>query len=245
MCTISWLTTRDGLHVRFNRDESIRRALATPPTLHHEEQLPFLAPTDPEGGGTWLAVTADGTVHALLNHYSIDAPIHRTPLSRGVVPYRLASGQWLIAQLLADPDPLQNIRPFHLIILSLETASCYTWDGEHLKHIPLNRDCGCITTSSLDPQNVTQFRLAAFARVMASENPPHPALLDRFHDGTETSGDPAASVLMDRDSRRTVSQSRIHIGNSRIAFEERLRDPHDTGFQTESHLAELPRAIHR
>jgi hypothetical protein len=237
---MSWLATPDGMQARFNRDESTARAAARAPALHRGHTAPFIAPIDPEGGGTWITLSADGCVHALLNRYDIPHPPVPRPLSRGVVPWNLSCGQWHIADLLVDPSPLKNFGPFDLVKIATGEATRYSWNGSDFRGQAMDSTADCLSSSSLDPERVTGRRLAAFRRLFLSA-PLDPAQLHSFHDGYETAGDPASSVLMDRPGRRTISQSRIHIGRQHVAFEERIRDPDGDGFLKHSHRITMSR----
>lgn len=230
MCTISWLVADDGLRVHFNRDERRTRETAAPPHLWRGNPHPFIAPIDTRGGGTWLAVSADGTVRALLNHYGCPPQETAGETSRGMVPSRLASGEWHLTDLLENPDRLAGIAPFHLLTLTATSATRHTWDGEAWRIQTVDSAVGCFTTSSWKPLEVSAFRLAAFSKFTAKGRQTSPADLEHFHDGLETTGNPATSVVMDRPETRTVSQTRIHVHHGRVAVSYRERDPTGDGF---------------
>lgn len=85
MCTATW-AFRGGpgawtLELGFNRDEHRSRPKAHPPRLRRPAAggRAFIAPRDPLGGGSWLAVNDAGICLALLNRYPADGPAFRPP----------------------------------------------------------------------------------------------------------------------------------------------------------------------
>ncbi len=73
MCTVTWSTRADGYDLFFNRDEHRARGTAIGPLTHTRPGARVIAPLDPDGGGTWLAVNEHGLSHCLLNYYAADA----------------------------------------------------------------------------------------------------------------------------------------------------------------------------
>ena len=69
MCTLTW-RDQDGLEVFFNRDELKTRSRAEPPRTHVSPNgTRFLAPIDPDAGGTWMLANEHGVVICLLNRW--------------------------------------------------------------------------------------------------------------------------------------------------------------------------------
>ena len=105
MCTLSWVYHSKGYRLLFTRDEGRGRSPALPPEIRSADpiearehsygtaeemdsarshigspatqnrDLKYLAPRDPDGGGTWILVNAAGVTICLLNHYSADAQL--------------------------------------------------------------------------------------------------------------------------------------------------------------------------
>ena len=97
MCTLSWLPDRagQGYALWFNRDELHTRAPELAPReLRTADGIAWLAPTDPDSGGTWLAVNQFGVTAALLNDYDTGwtPPSGRARESRGrLVPATMSA----------------------------------------------------------------------------------------------------------------------------------------------------------
>lgn len=219
MCTISWLATGEGLTICFNRDESIARARAEAPRLHRGSAHAFLAPRDPLGGGTWLAVRADGVALALLNHYGgwqQAAP----GLSRGAVVWQLASAADPATAWREFAPSLDRTLPFHLLTLRRDAVRIDTWNGITLRSRHAGWPVGMLTTSSSPDPLVLPRRQRAFERLASKSAALTGRDLMRFHQGSDDA-DAHGSVWMDRGDRRTVSQSRIELGATTARFSYR------------------------
>ncbi len=92
MCTVSWLFSGDsGYDVFFNRDESRERKPALRPEIRESGAVRFVAPTDGDFGGTWLAVNERGVTVGVLNRYGDDVP-EREYTSRGLLLFATSPG---------------------------------------------------------------------------------------------------------------------------------------------------------
>ena len=92
MCTLTWC--REGVvgsyEVFFNRDERKTREKAEPPRLHTAGEVRFLAPIDPEGGGTWMLVNEKQLLVCLLNRWHEDQEGFEPVRSRGQLVMEMA-----------------------------------------------------------------------------------------------------------------------------------------------------------
>jgi hypothetical protein len=64
---VSWVYEHDGYHLLCNRDEKKSRASGLGPRVQARHGVQFIAPIDPESGGTWIAVNEFGLSTCLLN----------------------------------------------------------------------------------------------------------------------------------------------------------------------------------
>lgn len=166
MCTAVVWPLANGYLLAFNRDELLSRPEAVPPV----QQGCFLAPIDPEGGGTWLATNASGLTIAALNVYEDavrepDPPIR----SRGLLVTDLADATTLadFASRIQNHAQLRHTRPFRLLAVSPDQIALDAhWDGAILtltrSTLPLLR-----VSAALDASAVRAARQAEFLRLEA------------------------------------------------------------------------------
>lgn len=126
----------DGYLIAFNRDELVSRTPAVPP----EVRAGWLAPTDPEGGGTWLATNQSGLTLAALNVYEVQDWQPQEPIrSRGLLITDLAESPTLadLADRVRHHPHLLHTRPFHLLAIAPDhTALDVRWDGDSVRATP-------------------------------------------------------------------------------------------------------------
>jgi hypothetical protein len=211
MCTVSWWRKDGNLRVTFNRDEQRNRAAAEPP----RKRDGVVAPLDPEGGGTWIALDGHGTVHCLLNLYTATkTPPPSRRRSRGLLPFLSAEyaerslNDWLDP---ADWDGFYLLR----IPVTGPVERC-SWDGTDLQAESLSTDPGMLTTSSRNPEQVLAHRQRLFHETVVRPGVTGERL-ERFH-LTPDPEHPAFSPMMEREDARTVSVSRILFRPERWSF---------------------------
>jgi hypothetical protein len=210
MCTATWLRhPGDGFELFFNRDEKHTRMPASPPELRRDNDgTRFLAPRDPEHGGTWIAVNEFGVCVCLLN--GSGTALSETPVSRGLLVHRLA-GALSAKDVLhrAAAAKLDSFAPFVVLALDFETenaVSCEWSQGE--LHI-CDRAGPHLTSSSFDTAEVCRRRRLDFER--------HSQNLFEFHRSHD--GPPSAySTCMHRGDAATVSFSHIRVSARQVDF---------------------------
>jgi hypothetical protein len=215
MCTVSWIHQPDGYHLLCNRDERHTRGVATTPGIFEQGGSRFVAPTDADHGGTWIAVNEHGLGLCLLNGRSWE-PGHGGR-SRGLVIPELI---WLrsaedCAFVLGRFD-ISPFAPFTLLMLDPgQPAIVAAWDGSTLA-VERNADRRApLVSSSFDPEAVRRSRTREFARRSTGDA----ASLYRFHTshgGTEA-GNPY-STCMHRSDAETVSFSWVVVTRDEVRF---------------------------
>jgi putative hemolysin len=224
VCTLSWRLTASGYDVVMNRDERRTRPSAEAPRPW-PGPVPFLAPRDPEGGGSWIAVNAAGLTVCLLNDYGADAESPPAPVSRGRLlveaaglPTGEAARSWIL-----DAD-LRAYRPFHLVLFEPGRAPvAWRWTGvrllEHVAPAPP------LTTSSYRSQKVEAARRRAWRRRFGPgpAAPTAEALLD-FH-GSRAPRPDFASVAMRRSDACTVSLTHVSVRAGEAVMRYHPGDP--------------------
>ena len=175
MCTMTWWRDASAYGVFFNRDERKSRSIAQPPTLQRLRGATFLAPRDPDGGGTWLMCNAYGLTVAILNAYQADwqrlaaAETGGELLSRGEIPLLLADAK-NVAEATARIEELEvtRYRPFVVVCVGPRDEFCARSDetGQFHQHaLPVPQP---LLSSSFDPENVFDARSGAYHRMVGA-----------------------------------------------------------------------------
>ena len=132
MCTVVFIPRGDKYFFASLRDESPLRPMAAGPTIYKNGDAVILSPIDAKAGGTWLGVTASGSVIILLNG-GFEKHVRQTN-------YRKSRGL-IVTELLATNLPVVNwnlmdmhgVEPYTLVVWNEGNLFQLVWDGEH-KH---------------------------------------------------------------------------------------------------------------
>lgn len=195
----------------FNRDEERTRQPARSPTMEVHGNRKAILPRDPEGGGTWIAVTEVGLAFALLN---VNPPGQSSAspggLSRGAVIPALLSADSI--ESVADMLPAtahEILRPFRLIVTDgrtwfealgrLGTVTCTA----HVLGEPIMR-----SSSGLGDDMVEAPRRSLFESMFKGMDGSIESIQDEYHASRIPDHD-EQSVDMSRDDARTVSTAVI------------------------------------
>jgi hypothetical protein len=115
MCTVSFIARQRGYLLAMNRDEQRTRPAGRLPHRRTLAGRTVLGPAEP-GGGSWFTVNDTGTAFALVNWYSVPAPIQANSVSRGeVVNAVSAQTDAAGAAAVLAALPLNRVNPFRLI----------------------------------------------------------------------------------------------------------------------------------
>jgi hypothetical protein len=94
------LHRRDGYDLFCNRDERKSRMPARPPRIACTNGVLHIAPSDPDGGGTWIGANEYGVTLCLVNAFPVNwKPGDRSLSSRGL----------LVKELLASRSALEAV----------------------------------------------------------------------------------------------------------------------------------------
>ena len=218
MCSISWQTNSSGYDLFFNRDEQRARPPAEPPrTFYATDGTPYLAPIDPQGGGTWIFLNAHGLSGALLNAYEVSAlPAGETRASRGQLLRTAVHAADIDAFEAEIRETLQldNYPACYLFAIARKSApGGWLWTGQELEALSLPAP-QFFTTSGFQPAAVRSAREQAFRHTLG--DPPHrSAALEAFHLDAE-SKQTAYDIRMSRPDARTVSYTRVSVQDSTL-----------------------------
>jgi hypothetical protein len=223
MCTLTWLFNDDaqGYSLFFNRDELKTRKRALPPQMQQTKNgVSFLAPTDADAGGTWLAVNQYGLTICLLNNYASIDPDNRVFKSRGEIVVALIDSHSIasVEEKLLAMD-LSFYRGFQVVIFQHEVKE-FSWDDVSLTQLIPKVP---VTSSSYDPEAVCHNRQQYF---QSMTTPIDLNSLSAFHQShinedmvlIEGKPDYIDSVCMHRALSKTVSQCSVHVCADQVSI---------------------------
>lgn len=230
MCTVGFLPSPDGGYLLgHNRDESVARSRGVPPQVRSRDGRRFLAPTDPDSGGSWIGVNEAGLTLCLLNAAERDASrLPASPRSRGLVLWEALDLESIAAvtERIAHASALlEEVRAFHLVVAEKAASGGHArvgrlrWDGVRSSWDSHEGAC-LFVSSSLDPDGVERVRGASWRGFLA-EGGPRDLALDRWLRNHDPERGPL-SVCMHRPDARTVSRTLIEV--SRDLIEMRYLD---------------------
>ena len=87
MCTVTYIPIEDDSFIlTHNRDESIKRVIASPPMKKMIGGIQHIFPVDPKGMGTWIGASEQGRIACILNGGN-EGHQHKPPYkhSRGLI----------------------------------------------------------------------------------------------------------------------------------------------------------------
>lgn len=210
MCTVTWLREEAAYRLYCNRDERKTRSLAFSPRPDcSPNKTNYLAPRDPDHGGTWLAANEFGLTICVLNANGYNS---KADLSRGLLPQALvdaSNADEAIRQL--QHLHLDRFQPFTLAALDLHNPTRIAhWDGASLTTRYDHSRLGLLTSSSLSDAQASQIRSAVFSDFDSHSLPD----FHRSHGG----GDQRFSPCMHREDAETVSFSSITCSGAGLTF---------------------------
>jgi len=207
MCTASWLTDGERFHFLFNRDERLTRSRGLPPDKRQSADVVYLAPIDPDSGGTWFAATDRGLILALLNRTVDGQPPAVGRRSRGsLIPELVQARDLTQVATLLGRLALAECAPFRLFADLPASADALgaVWNGRDLATQAIAAHSGLLCSSSRGDQLVTDLRGELWRKRAAQRAAEGVAELRRFHRSHLPSRS-AASVCMHREDAATVS----------------------------------------
>jgi len=211
VCSVSWRRTADGYELVCNRDERRTRAPERAP-LHEERRgVRYLAPSDGQAGGTWIAVNEHGLALCLLNAWT--PPARPGPYSsRGALVRSLADARDCADFLeRARSERLERYPAFTLLALAPhEPAALLEWDGAQ-RRLDTQADARRpLLSSSFSPLEVRAARLARWRELAPEDGEPSAENLVDFH-ASHARGPSAYSVCMHREDAQTRSSTRVRV----------------------------------
>ena len=226
MCTVTYFPLQDnGFILTSNRDESVLRKTALPPTKYTINETTIFFPKDQEANGTWIATSPNNYTLCLLNG-AFETHVHQPPYkkSRGLVLLDLFLYK-NVNEYVAQYD-FSNIEPFTIVIVcdfkEFELMEL-RWDGNqtHFKKLPSNRPIIWSSVTLYKKETIMQ-REEWFNDWLNKNSVYTPEEILFFHHFAGN-GDMKKNLIMDVQEKKTVSiTSIVHENLSRTIIYEDL-----------------------
>ena len=230
---MTWWRGDDRYEVFFNRDELKTRARALPPQRRRTEHgVRYLAPTDPDAGGSWMLVNEHGVTVSLLNRWHEGAAVPAPLRSRGQLVLGLA-GAASAAEVIDGlrKTDCTGIKPFILVAMDRMDTLVEAWDGCRLFS---EKATPPLVSSSYCFAQVRQARKDQYAKLPELT----PEALRGYQAGaTEPS---AFTVRMKRPDAQTWSRSRIRVGADTVRWQY-IEEPPDLVGESIEYCVDLDR----
>ena len=209
MCTLTWRRRTGGSYeVFFNRDEKKTRGVAEPPKRFEESGVRFLAPRDPDAGGTWMLINERGLLVCLLNRWHEEGtrpPESGGGVSRGHLVWKMAGLENVPAvEERLRSEELAGVKPFEMIAFDPVGERGWHWNGRRLVPSTLEMP---ICSSSFHFEEVAAARRSRFHELKYARSTGRD-LLETFHSDTGD-GPSASTVRMCRTDAQTMSRSHV------------------------------------
>jgi hypothetical protein len=213
VCTLTWIRRDSGFELFFNRDERRTRGRALSPRIHERAGRRWIAPIDPDGGGTWIGVNEFGLGLALLNGYRRSDDAERRWTSRGLLVDSLLDAlSCREVEVRLRKRDLARFRSFTLVAVEpVSPALLATWDGAELALDHRGEGHPPLCSSSLDSGAATRARRELFHEMAAEHGAIDADLLERFHASHRPERGPW-SPCMHRDEAQTHSSTLLRVG---------------------------------
>ncbi|HEX6851340.1 MAG TPA: NRDE family protein [Candidatus Polarisedimenticolaceae bacterium] len=222
MCTVAYVPLPGGGYLLgHNRDERLSRGRGAVPSQGDAAGRRWLAPRDPDAGGTWIVANDAGLTVCVLNALETEGrALPDNPRSRGLLVAEAAGCRGLDevrARIDAALPELAATRAFRLVAAEdgAGLSSC-VWDG-----VALAWERAASTTlyvsSTLGAFGAPAARLAAWEAMRRRAGDPDEPALAAWLAGHEPERGPA-SVCMHREDGGTVSRTIVRVDRARVAM---------------------------
>lgn len=214
MCTLSWVRREDGYTVFFNRDERRTRSTGVSPAEQMINGVRFLAPGDPDGGGSWISVNDRRITLCILNQYDVPRPEIKEPISRGQLLLSMAHlGSQAEVWNAVRSSGLMQYPPFTLAVFEPGLpAHLIGWDGNSLIDWTYGASGMVLSSSSVAQQAAEDSRRRLFDESIAV-GAIDEAVIEELHRSHKPEQG-ALSVCMHRSDAQTVSLTRVVVGST-------------------------------
>jgi uncharacterized protein with NRDE domain len=229
MCTVSFVKSQSKIIITSNRDETALRPSAIEPQSYIVNSKKIFFPKDPKAGGTWYAVSENGTIVVLLNgadeKHQIKPNYRR---SRGLIVLDIVSADSSINSW--ETIDLQDIEPFTLVVYQDKKLYQLRWNEIEKSKLILDANTPHIWSSStLYSKQIRKERADWFFDFIKNNTKISSEKLLYFHQYTKGENSQNGLVINRDNDMKTLS-----ITQSVILNDDVILSHHDLQSQTES-----------
>lgn len=217
MCTVSFVPLKDGFCITSNRDESINREKAIPPTKYTIKNKEIYFPKDPRAGGTWFAHDAKNCIVLLNGANEKHIPKIKYRKSRGLIVLDLISvenplQEWRIIDL-------EDIEPFTIILFSDQKLYQLQWNEIEKSTIEFDATQNHIWSSAtLYEKEVRNERANWFKNFINTEKQLNNEKLLNFHQFTKGDNKEYGLQINRNNNLKTISITQCIISDNNFTF---------------------------
>ena len=216
MCTVSFVASNGQTIITSNRDEKVLRKSALEPKNYLINNKNIIFPKDTKAGGTWFAVSDEGTVVVLLNGASEKHQLKANyRKSRGLVVLDLIATYSPILEW--ESIDLYGIEPFTIVLFQDEKLYQLRWNEIQKETIFLDATQNHIWSSAtLYDAEIRQKRANWFLDFTATKDNLEPEDLFHFHRYAEDQNQDHGLVINRGDVLKTVSITQTVIEQNKV-----------------------------
>lgn len=217
MCTVSFVFSNGKAILTHNRDEKVARPSAIEPQKYTVNNKNIYFPKDQKAGGTWYAVSENGTILVLLNGADEKhqlKPSYRK--SRGLIVLDLISSNSAIEEWnLID---LSDIEPFTIVLFQNKKLYQLRWNEAEKSTINLDvYQCHIWSSSTLYPKEIREHRAEIFQNFIAS-NEISAERLFHFHRYTKEDDQENGLIINRNNEMKTLSITQTIIQENKVVL---------------------------
>jgi len=236
MCTVSYIPLLRGFVLTSNRDESPKREAALDPEFYTHSTISLYFPKDPQGQGTWIAVSEDERITCLLNG-AFEKHNHLPPYNRSRGLVVLESFTYESPFEFYGSVDLEGVEPFTMVMVWANCVYELKWTGVNKHFTSLPNEPQLWASATLYEPAVVRNKQQWLADFLATNPMPEQEAVVAFH---KEGGIPDAlnGMRIDRPgSLKTLSITSIQIVRSEVNI---IQDNFTTVFEDtwDSHLKE-------
>lgn len=217
MCTVSFVPLKDGFCVTSNRDESINREKAIPPSKYTINNKEIHFPKDPRAGGTWFAHDSKSCIVLLNGANERHIPQLKYRKSRGLVVLDLISVENPLEEWTAID--LKDIEPFTIILFSVQRLYQLQWNEIKKSTIEFDATQNHIWSSAtLYEKEIRDERANWFKNFINTEEKLTNEKLLNFHQFTKGENKEYGLQINRNNTLKTISITQCIISNDNFTF---------------------------